>query len=121
MGYRSEVAYTLSHRARKEILLKGLTTLSEDDYEILENLLSEEEADEYHENEHGIYVHHNFFKWYSTYPEISLIEEYINDHPEEASISRIGENLTDVEQHGLFEDVKRLMISSHIVALDVGA
>lgn len=121
MGYRSEVAYTLSHKARKEILLKGLTTLSTEDYEILENLLSDQEADDYHENEHGIYVHHRFFKWYSTYPEINLIEDYINNNLEEASISRIGENLNDVEQYGLFADVKRLMISSHIVALDVVA
>ena len=121
MGYRSEVAFTLSHKAKEDILLKGKSSLCEEDYELLESILSDEEADAYHENESGVYVHHHNMKWYADYPEISLIETYISEHPEEAALFRIGEDYTDVEHYGMFDEVKRLMISSNIIALDAEA
>jgi hypothetical protein len=118
MGYRSETAFTISHNVKNKLLVKARTRLSVVDYELLQTMLSGKDADEFFENEHGIYVHYQNIKWYCNYEEIRLLEEFINANPEEASFARIGEDYNDLEQYGSFGKVKQLAFSCHITALD---
>ncbi len=120
MGYRSETAFTLSHNVKNKLLVKARSRLSVVDYEVLQTMLSGKDADEFFENEHGIYVHYQNIKWYGHYEEIRLLEEFISAYPEEASFTRIGEDYSDLEHRGAFGKVKQLAISCRITALDGG-
>jgi hypothetical protein len=120
MGYRSEVAFSMSHDVRNEILEKAKKILFDDDREFVENALAGKGVDACLENEHGIYIHFNYIKWYAHAgcPAATLIEDVLSAHEEEAKFIRIGEDLDDTEQFGNFDKVKRLDVSRWIQVTD---
>lgn len=120
MGYRSEVAFSMSHDVKNEIQAKAQKDLSGDDLEFVVNTLAGKGVDGYFENEHGIYVHFNSIKWYAHAgcPAATLIEDVLSSREEEARFIRIGEDLDDTEQFGSYDKVKRLDVSRWIQVAD---
>jgi hypothetical protein len=120
MGYRSEVAFYMSHDVRSEILAKAQKDLSGEDIEFVVETMNGKNVDGYFENEDGIYVHFNSIKWYAHAgcPAATLIEDVLSAHEEEARFIRIGEDLDDTEQFGSYDKVKRLDVSRWIQVTD---
>jgi superoxide dismutase len=120
MGYRSEVAFSMSHDVRNEILEKAQKDLSGEDLEFVVDTMAGKGVDGYFENDQGIYIHFNYIKWYAHAgcPAATLIEDVLSAHEEEAKFIRIGEDLDDTEQFGSFDKVKRLDVSRWIQVTD---
>lgn len=92
MGYRSEV---------------GLALLEEDYNKLLElakplierfgenTILSDKPTRIEKYGEFYIYLHWDYLKWYQSFDEVDLIENFIKDHPH--SFLRIGEDYDDIQ------------------------
>ncbi len=121
MGYRSEVAFCMSHDVRMKILAKTQNDLFGEDFKFVIETMNGKGVDAYHENEHGIYVHFNSIKWYAHAgcPAATLIEDVLSAQEDESRFIRIGEDLDDTEQFGNFDKVKSLNISRWIQVIDL--
>ncbi len=87
MAYKSDVALSMSHNVKDQILQKAGVIDNVDDY-IIEKLTNPDAA-----NEHGIFVKFNSVRWLhyaDVNPTIRMIESMIEDHPDEARLVAIG-------------------------------
>lgn len=115
MAYRSNVALTMSHRLKDTILEKGKSRLTVDDYYMLKQLLNGSDADKFIENSKGISFYMTRTRWYPThYPEIRLVEEFIDDNPDECLFVRVGESFDDIVDIGTFTEVVQINLVSAI-------
>jgi hypothetical protein len=119
MGYRSQVAFAVSHKVKNMILAKAQKELTGDDLEFVVDTMSGKDVDEYAENEHGIFARHDGIKWYESDPAVRLIEKVIGSLPSESRFMRLGEDMGDYEEQGSFEQVKRITLVRHIQATNV--
>lgn len=120
MGYRSEVAFSMTHDVRMKVFEKMQEELLGEDFKFVVETMSGKNVDGYFENEDGIYVHYNSIKWYAHAgcPAATLIEDVLSAHEEEARFIRIGEDLDDTERFGSYDKVKRLDVSRWIEVTD---
>ncbi len=115
MAYRSDIALTMSHKLKDMILKKGRSRLTVDDYYMLKQLLNGSDADKFIENSKGIFFYMARTRWYPThYPEIRLVEEFIDNNPDECLFMRVGEDFDDIVDTGNFTDVVNISLTQAI-------
>ena len=103
MSYKSDVRITISKKGYNKMI------------EYLENYIKEKELDRNeilellnspeinYENKFQKYIGWNDLKWYDSYPDITAINaalSYIENEGYSYKFTRIGENLTDIEEYG---------------------
>ena len=94
MGYRSEVALKLNKPASSA--LNAFASMSED----IKTLLSDADAAT-KDDENGHAYFWSWVKWYDSYKEIGLIDEFLNVLPYESyGFIRLGEETDDIEHRG---------------------
>ena len=94
MGYRSEVVLKLNKPASSA--LNAFASMSED----IKTLLSDADAAT-KDDENGHAYFWSWVKWYDSYKEIGLIDEFLNVLPYESyGFIRLGEETDDIEQRG---------------------
>ena len=94
MGYRSEVVLKLNKPASSA--LNAFASMSED----IKTLLSDADtATKDDENGHAYFW--SWIKWYDSYKEVELIEEFLNVLPYDSfGFIRLGDETDDIEQRG---------------------
>ena len=94
MGYRSEVVLRLNSPASSA--LDAFASMSED----IETLLSDADAAT-KDDENGHTYQWSWVKWYDSYKEIGLIDEFLSVLPYESfGFIRLGEHTDDIEHRG---------------------
>lgn len=93
MGYYSEVGIALKKDDFND-LLKAAETVN--DIHIRQQTLDFIRSNILHELEEAVILKWDSVKWYSCFPEVKLIEKFLDD-VEEYEFIRIGESYTDVE------------------------
>ena len=94
MGYRSEVVLKLNKPASSA--LSAFASMSED----IKTLLSDADTAT-KDDENGHVYFWSWIKWYDSYKEVDLIEEFLNVLPYESyGFIRLGEDYEDIEQRG---------------------
>ena len=120
MSYKSQVALSLSHDLKNEILAKAKTRLTVNEYVIIQAMLTGKDTDYFFENEHGILVYFEKAQWHHHYPEIRLIEEFFSNESNQSNFMflRIGDDTDDVENVGKFNKVKPMTLDICIRIID---
>ena len=94
MGYRSDVCFAVTKECYKENATQALKNALKDCYQV-------------YENERGYYFSWDNVKWYEDYPDVKVIEEFMEEHNSSIGFVRIGEDMDDIElkgdQTGFFE------------------
>ena len=112
MGYRSEVAVTLSKKAAVRLKAKLKATSSDERY-----LLDHADSHSIDESTGQELYRWNYVKWYPEYKEVSFIGSFLEElNDGDYLFLRIGENFGDVERSGeFFENIFGLDVSTSIV------
>lgn len=94
MGYRSDVCLAVTKECYKENATQALKDALKDCYKV-------------YENDRGYYFSWDNVKWYEDYPDVKVIEEFMEEHNDSIGFVRIGEDMDDIElkgdQTGFFE------------------
>ena len=94
MGYRSDVVLKLNRPAASA--LDAFASMSED----IKTLLSDADVAT-KDDENGHTYQWSWVKWYDSYKEIGLIEEFMNVLPHDSfGFIRLGEETDDIEHRG---------------------
>ena len=103
MGYRSDVRITISKKGYSKMknYLENYVKEKELDRDDIFELLDSPDID--FENKYQKYIGWNDLKWYDCYPDIIAINEALSHIENEGysyKFTRIGEELTDIEEYG---------------------
>ncbi len=111
MGYYSEVGLCLNKAAHDRMLAELMQQDKATQAEVQELLMH---AQRYVANkgkdEEAILYHWSWIKWYSQFPEVKFIEDFIgnlsddDDAPEQYRFVSIGEELEDITAHGSYHE-----------------
>ena len=107
MGYRSSVALAIS----KELMPRFLTVFAKCPEAQAMVFKDHDQLDEDYDGDGTFFVHWDHIKWYTSYPEVAAIEEFIaecelddfedlDNSYEHYRFIRIGEEVEDVEMMG---------------------
>lgn len=98
MSYRSDVNIALIKKDYLDLYTK-IAALG------IYNLLDKEKMSDYEEfsydEKEWVMIEYTYIKWYSDYPEIKVIEEFLNTHPHQ--LVRLGEDIDDIEYENTTE------------------
>lgn len=100
MGYRSEVAIALTENHYNQ-LFEAAKNVKDFDNTWLVSFLSNPKRKETIDETYML-ITDDWIKWYSSYPEISFIENFLNNHRH--AFIRIGEDDNDSEMDIMVDD-----------------
>jgi len=89
MGYRSEVVFAID----KKLYFKNSKKLKK----------GIEDVDSVFESENAFYFRWDSVKWYDSFEDVMLIENFTDKHSKDTALFRIGEEDDDLVQKGNYE------------------
>lgn len=93
MGYRSNVVITLSKEKSDLLQAQYVTSFPEDTMWLFDGIQEDDEK--------NVLYYFCDVKWYDNYPDVSFIEEFLNElDQEEYRFIRTGEEPGDIEEKG---------------------